>query len=184
MAHLVSAASAAEAWQQGAGLILNTPSKSVNNLITEITDGTAFDPDWLSRYNPQAVGAVDSLSVVAKVLFPDRLRSANEERAEYYSRWTQLLTRSRNSGRLRSAWNSTYFERLMSLGGSPNQVERAIRALTTWPQRYEAAIVMHTSSPLNDGLRTRGSPAFSSSKLFGTPMAFSTSLPSIEAMTF
>jgi thymidylate synthase len=158
MAHLVTANRAASAWRKGATLLLDVPGCSVNNLITEIADGTYCEDEWLGRFNPQAVGAADSLSVVAKVLFPSSPKRPGESRDAYYARWTHVLQRSREAGKLKSAWGSTYFERLLSLGGSENQIERAIRALRQWPQRYEAAIVMHTSSPLNDGLRTRGSP--------------------------
>jgi thymidylate synthase len=80
-----------------------------------------------------------------------------EPREHYYARWATILRRGRKSGKLHSSWGSTYFERLLSLDGSDNQIERAIHALTTW-QRKETAIVMHLSAPHIDRLKPIGSP--------------------------
>ena len=106
----------------------------------------------------KSVGADDRLSVVAKVLFPGLTRRKGEDRLTYYGRCATLLQRALNQNRLHSGWGSTYFQRLLSLDGSENQIERAIHVLSTWQVRAEASIVAHTSCPRLDRLRKRGSP--------------------------
>lgn len=145
------------AWKAGCHAILATQDAKVRNLITEIANPTLSSPDWLRNYDPMSVGVDDRLSVVAKVLFPEVPRAAGETREQYYSRWAAVLRRGRKTGRLHSSWGSTYFERLLSLDGSDNQIERAIHSLTTW-QRKETAIVMHLSAPKIDKLKPIGSP--------------------------
>jgi thymidylate synthase len=158
MASIVHGVNAAEAWRRGSELVLQTPGHVVRNLITEIDNATLVGADWQSRFDPLAVGATDRMSVVAKVLFPNLPRRVGETRLVYYDRCSALLARALRLGRLHSSWGGTYFQRLVSLNGSENQIERAIRVLTTWQVRGEAAIVAHTSSPEIDGLRKRGSP--------------------------
>jgi thymidylate synthase len=145
------------AWKAGCHAILAAQDCKIRNLITEIEKPTFTEPEWLRIYDPMSVGADDRLSVVAKVLFPEAPRQSGETREQYYSRWAAILRRGRKRRTLHSSWGSTYFERLLSLGGSDNQIERAIRALTTW-QRKETAIVMHLSAPHLDKLKPIGSP--------------------------
>jgi thymidylate synthase len=145
------------AWKAGCHAILAAQDAKIRNLITEIEKPTFTDPDWFRNYDPMSVGAGDRLSVVAKVLFPEVLRTDDETREQYYSRWAAVLRRGRKIRKLHSGWASTYFERLLSLDGSDNQIERAIHALTTW-QRKETAIVMHLSAPHIDKLKPIGSP--------------------------
>ena len=158
MAFFVRGATALDAWQRGAELILQKSGHVVRNLITEIDTPTFVGTDWPVRFDPISVGGADRLSVVAKVLFPNLPRRANETRLAYYARCSDLLQRALNLRRLHSAWGGTYFQRLLSLDGSENQIERAIKVLSTWQVRGETAIVAHTSSPKIDGLRKRGSP--------------------------
>jgi thymidylate synthase len=157
MAATVAGSDVVEAWKAGCHTILAAQGYRVRNLITEIERPTLSDPLWLQRYDPISVGADDRLSVVAKVLFPAAPRNNTESREQYYARWASVLRRGRKSGKLHSSWGSTYFERLLSLDGSDNQIERAIHALTTW-QRKETAIVMHLSAPNIDRLKPIGSP--------------------------
>jgi thymidylate synthase len=149
--------SAVEAWKEGAKLLIQAQPHRLANLITEIEQPLTENPDWLLTFDPKSVGAEDRLSIVADVLFPSRARKAGETRAAYYQAHSALLQRARKLKRLKSSWDSTYFERLTSFDGSINQVENAIHALANWP-RAEAAIVMHLSSPHRDSLRRRGSP--------------------------
>jgi|SRR5579863_726632 len=158
MAVVVQGTDAVQAWQNGSQLLLQSPQHSIRNLITEIATPTVVDPGWYLRFCPKSVGAQDRLSVVAKVLFPDILRRQGEPRVEYYARCERLLKRALKIGSLHSAWGGTYFQRLLSLDSSENQIERAIRILSAWKVRGETAIIMHTSSPTIDGLRKRGSP--------------------------
>jgi thymidylate synthase len=145
------------AWKAGCQMVLAAQDHRIRNLITEIESPTHSEATWFQRYDPMTVGADDRLSVVAKVLFPTIRRVDGESREHYYARWAEVLRRGRKSGRLHSSWGSTYFERLLSLDGSDNQIDRAIHALTTW-QRKETAIVMHLSAPHIDKLKPIGSP--------------------------
>jgi hypothetical protein len=145
------------AWKAGCQAILAAQDSKIRNLITEIEKPTLVNQDWFCDYDPISVGANDRLSVVAKVLFPGTLREGDETREQYYSGWAAVLRRGRKTRKLHSSWGSTYFERLLSLGGSDNQIERAIHALTSW-QRKETAIVMHLSAPHLDKLKPIGSP--------------------------
>jgi thymidylate synthase len=157
MAVAVSGSTLVEAWKAGCERILATDDYRVRTLITEVEKPTFSCPDWLQRYDPMSVGAEDRLSVTAKVLFPNAPRLNGEPRPDYYARWASVLRRGRKSRKLHSSWSSTYFERLLSLDGSDNQIERAIHALTSW-QRKETAIVMHLSAPRIDRLKPIGSP--------------------------
>jgi thymidylate synthase len=148
---------AVAAWKAGCHMVLAAPGAKIRNLITEIEKPTLTNPDWLRNYDPMSVGADDRLSVAAKVLFPAFPRKNGETREQYYSHWAAVLRRGRKTGRLHSSWGSTYFERLLTLDGSDNQIERAIHVLTTW-QRKETAIVMHLSAPHVDKLKPIGSP--------------------------
>jgi thymidylate synthase len=145
------------AWQAASQVVLDADKHRIRNLVVEVEDSSKFNVDWLRQYDPKSVGANDRLSVVAKVLFPSSPQKINETREEYYSRWKAMLSRSRKSRALHSSWGSTYFERLLSLDGSDNQIERMIHALTTW-QRKEAALVAHLSAPAKDHLKPIGSP--------------------------
>jgi len=147
-----------DAWKAGGSQLAHASGHAINNLITEIAQPWEFDPAWLKLFNPMSVGGADRLSVVASVLFPSRSKLRGESRKSYYARHSRILERARKSRRVRSAWGSTYFERLVSFEGTTNQIERAVAALSSWPKRSSAAIVMHTSAPHMDGLRTRGSP--------------------------
>lgn len=157
MAAIVAGHDVVEGWKVGCQTILASQDFKVRNLITEVESPTISNPAWLRRYDPISVGADDRLSVVAKVLFPSLQRLHSKSRDHYYARWAAVLHRGRRSGRLHSSWGSTYFERLLSVDGSDNQIERAIRVLTTW-QRKETAIVMHLSAPSVDKLKPIGSP--------------------------
>ena len=158
MVHLVQGSDAVEGWRRGCDLLLQTPGRMVSNLITEIQRPTEIEDSWYDRFDPKSVGAPDRMSVVAKVLFPDLPRQQGEARDAYYNRCARMLQRGLRTRRLRSSWGSTYFQRLVSLDGSDNQIERAIRALCDWQVRSETAITAHLSSPKLDGLRKRGSP--------------------------
>jgi thymidylate synthase len=158
MASIVQGTDVLQAWCNGAQLLSQTPDHAICNLITEVDDPILCNPEWYRRFDPKSVGADDRLSVVAKVLFPGLPRRQGEARPAYYDRCTTMLQRALNQKRLHSSWGSTYFQRLVSLDGSENQIERAIRVLTTWQVRAEASIVAHTSCPRIDGLRKRGSP--------------------------
>jgi thymidylate synthase len=156
------------AWKAGCNAILASQDARLRNLITEIEKPTFTNPDWFRSYDPKSVGVDDRLSVVAKVLFPDIPRVVGETREQYYSRWAAVLRRGRRTRRLHSSWGSTYFERLLSLDGSDNQIERAIHALTTW-QRKETAIVMHLSAPHVDRLKPIGSPCLQFLEILWSP---------------
>ncbi len=145
------------AWKAGAQHLLDLKSHRARNLITEITNPTFSDPIWFKDFCPKSVGAKDRLSVVAKVLFPARWPQPGQTRDQFYADWVKTLERGRTSKILHSTWKSTYFERLVSIGGSDNQIERAIKVLSTW-ERREAAIVMHLSAPHIDRLKPIGSP--------------------------
>jgi hypothetical protein len=155
---VVKGENAVDAWQQGCGHLSAEPSHMLRNVITEIEDPVVVEPQWYNRFDPKAVGAPDRLSVVAKVLFPDLPRKPNETRQQFYDRCDKMLSRALRLNRLHSSWGGTYFQRLRSLDGSEDQIERAIRVLSEWEVRAETAIVAHTSSPTIDGLRKRGSP--------------------------
>jgi hypothetical protein len=158
MAAIVDGANALDAWKRGVALILADRNHVVRNLITEIRNPSVTQDSWYSRYNPQAVGAADSMSVVAQVLFPRSPKRPRETRLQFYTRHETLLKRALRMRTLHSTWRSTYFQRLISMDGSENQLERALRALTTWQVRSETGIVAHLSTPKIDGLRKRGSP--------------------------
>jgi thymidylate synthase len=157
MASTVSGDTAVEAWKAASHVVLAGGRGGIRNLITEVETPTVLDPAWLQKYDPLSVGAGDRLSVVAKVLFPPSRPYHGETRDQYYSRWAAVLQRARKTGKLHSSWGSTYFERLLSIGGSDNQIERAIHVLSSWPRR-EAAIVAHLSAPHLDKLKPIGSP--------------------------
>jgi thymidylate synthase len=154
----VQGTSAVDAWKRGCELIVHTPGHKVRNLITEIQNPTSVDHGWYSRFDPKSVGATDRLSVVADVLFPKRGRRPGETRPKFYARSAALLQRGLDIGSIHSSWRGTYFQRLISLDGSENQIERAIRALSEWQVRAETALVFHLSSPKSDTIRKRGSP--------------------------
>src|SRR4051794_9558859 len=158
MATIANGNTVVEAWKSATSAVLNGPSCRVGNLLVEVADPVLYEPGWLKTYDPKSVRAKDRLSVVAKVIFPNLRRAALEPRERYYERSAALLRRARRSGRLHTSWGSTYFERLISLGGSENQIERAIGVLSGWKQRKEAAIVAHLSAPHLDGLKPIGSP--------------------------
>jgi thymidylate synthase len=145
------------AWKAASKIVLDAPDHRIRNLITEIGNPLEWDSAWLKQYDPKVVGGDDRLSVVAKVLFPSSSRQSFETREEYYARWKAILSRARKSRALHTSWGSTYFERLLSLDGSDNQIERMIHALTKW-QRKEAALVAHLSAPAKDHLKPIGSP--------------------------
>jgi thymidylate synthase len=155
---LVSGATAVDAWLTGCAHLSDNPEHRIRNLVTEIIDPMTIDCAWYTRFDPTAVYADDRLSVVARVLLPDSSKKAGETREQFYARCSNLLERALRSRRLHSAWGGTYFQRLVSLDGSENQIERAIRVLTEWGVRAETAIVAHTSTPKIDSLRKRGSP--------------------------
>jgi hypothetical protein len=129
---LIEGADAVAAWKNGAQAILSAEDNVVRNLVTEITGPIKAEKDWYARFNPQAVGATDSMSVVAKVLFPARERAPGETRQAYYGSHSARLQRALRMGTLHSSWRGTYFQRLISLDGSDNQVERALRVLSNW----------------------------------------------------
>jgi thymidylate synthase len=158
MAVLINGPTVSEAWRRGSEALIQTPGHIIRNMITEIEDPTTWSKVLSARFDPKCVGAADRLSVVAKVLFPEHVRPPSQPRAEFYDRWAKILKRARQTGRLHSSWGGTYFERLLSLNGSENQIERAIRVLSSWRNRSETAIVAHLSTPVVDGLRPRGSP--------------------------
>jgi thymidylate synthase len=145
------------AWKSASKIVLDAPDHRIRNLITEIENPLEWDSAWLRQYDPKTVGGDDRFSVVAKVLFPPSSRKHDESREQYYERWKAMLSRARKRRVLHTSWGSTYFERLLSLGGSDNQIERMIHALTTW-QRKEAALVAHLSAPAKDHLKPIGSP--------------------------
>lgn len=159
MVNLVAGGTCVDAWRAGVEVILNAPGREVFNLITEIETPCSTEEEWFDRYSPKAVGCKDSLSVVARVLFPALARKDGENRQQYLARSARLLDRGRRTKWLdRPSWGSTYFERLQSLDGSANQIESAIHALNWGSGRPKAAIVMHLSSPRSDTLRPRGAP--------------------------
>jgi hypothetical protein len=126
MTVLVSGTNAAEAWIRGCAKVSDDAQHTVRNLITEIENPIFVDPAWFGRFDPKAVGAADRLSVVAKVLFPSIGKKATETRQEFFDRYERLLSRSLKSGKLRSSWGGTYFQRLRSLDGSEDQIDHAI----------------------------------------------------------
>lgn len=158
MAHIVGGRTIVDAWLDGCALLEAQSAHDVSNLITEIREPAIIDPGWDRRFDPRSVGGKDRLSVVSKVLFPANPKPAHETRFAYYDRHAKLLKRARSRGTLYTSWGSTYFERLISLDGSENQIERAIRVLNKWQRRSETAIVAHLSSPSADSLRKRGAP--------------------------
>src|ERR1700747_2208142 len=149
---------AVDAWKIACQIVLDSPNYRFRNLITEIQSPVVVDRSWFVTYDPKSVGANDRLSVVSKVLFPPTSRGPSESRLEFYQNWERLLKRARKAHRLHSSWGSTYFERLLSLDGSDNQIERMINVLTNWKQRKEAAIVAHLSAPRLDAIKPIGSP--------------------------
>jgi len=138
MVHSVSGSSIPNAWKAASLIVLDAEKHRIRNLVVEIEDPSQFDESWLRQYDPKSVGANDRLSVVAKVLFPDSPRRNEETREEYYFRWKAMLSRARKSGALHTSWGSTYFERLLSLDNSDNQIERMIHALTTWQRKEDS----------------------------------------------
>ena len=162
----VEGVTAVEAWQRGADLVIATPGHTVRNLITEISNPTCSDDGWYQQYDPKSVSGTDRLSVVAKVLFPAVPKGADEGREEYFERWRKVLVRARSTRSLHSSWNGTYFERLLSLDGSENQIERAIHVLSDWEIRSETVFVAHLSCPKLDAPRPRGAPCLQFIELF------------------
>ena len=156
MAMIVTGESAVDAWMEGCQAILANSDHRIRNLITEISDPTVVDTSWFSRFDPKAVDAADRLSVVVKVLCP--ARHQGETREDFYDRGVRTLERARRLKKLHSSWGGTYFQRLVSMDGADNQIERAIRVLSNWTPRSETAIVAHLSNPKLDSLRKRGSP--------------------------
>jgi thymidylate synthase len=171
MVSVIQGGNVADAWQRGCELIIQTPDHIVRNLITEVENPTYTNRDWFTRFDPKSGGADDRLSVVAKVLFPETSMRSGENRLAYYQRWATILERARRSGRLHSSWGGTYFQRLLSIGGSDNQIENAIRVLRGWRNRSETAIVAHLSNPAIDGLRPRGSPCLQFIEILWRPNA-------------
>lgn len=157
MAQIIQGQNAVEGWQNGCRAILAAPNNRIRNLITVINRPTVLDPQWLEQFSSQRVGENDSVSVVAKVLFPIQGKRQNETRTDFYARWNSTLKRGRKIGSLHAPWG-TYFERLTNFAGTENQLENMILALSNWRQRYEASLVAHTSSPTEDRLRPIGAP--------------------------
>jgi thymidylate synthase len=145
-----------ETWKSACEAIL-AHKDGIQPLICRFRSGDE-EAIWLTKFSPMSVGVVESSGVVAKVLFPSGAKREGESREDFYKRHSELLSRARKKKKLRSAWGSTYFERLISLDGSENQIERAIRAYGHWERRPHAAVTMHLSSPRVDALRVRGSP--------------------------
>jgi len=157
MVATVTGKNAVEAWKAGAALVLSAPEHRVRNLVTEIRNPTQLDDDWLRDFDPKSVGSTDRLSVVAKVLFPLKPKKKTETREEFYDRWNNALTRNKKLKRLQAPWG-TYFGRLTRFGGTINQLENIVSALSTWGSKPEAALVAHISSPALDSLKPIGSP--------------------------
>jgi thymidylate synthase len=156
---VVKGETALEAWQKGCKVLLSVPKAEIYNLVTQIDNPALIEPEWFKTYSPKAVGEKDTLSVVAKVLFPTLARKPGETRIDYYGRCKTLLMRGRATRALsRPSWGTTYFERLCSLDGSDNQIERAITVLNNWTHAPKAAIVIHLSSPRTDRIMKMGSP--------------------------
>jgi thymidylate synthase len=91
------------------------------------------------------------ISVQRRWHWPQRANSTT--RSDFYIRYLKAHRRGKKKG-----WG-TYFQRMIVFGAQRvNQLERVIIALTTWPNNYKAAFIMHTSSAETDRLRPLGGP--------------------------
>ena len=78
MVQIASGQNAVDAWKNAAKLIIKSPKRRIRNLVVEIENPTVFSRAWLKKFDPKSVGSDDSLSVVAKVLFPYSGKKPNE----------------------------------------------------------------------------------------------------------
>ena len=149
MVQIASGQNAVDAWKNAAKLIIKSPKRRIRNLVVEIENQQFFSRAWLKKFDPKSVGSDDSLSVVAKVLFPYSGKKPNETREHFYERWNNSLKRNKRRKKLRAPWG-TYFGRLTDFGGQVNQLENLIKALSSWRIKPEAALVAHLSAPTLD----------------------------------
>jgi thymidylate synthase len=157
MPELASGMDVVDAWKNASKLIIRNQTHRIRNLVVDIERPTTFSRAWLKKFDPKGVGSTDRLSVVVKVLFPYTGKKPNETREHFYGRWNEALKKNKEKKRLRAPWG-TYFNRLTAFGGTENQLENIIRALSTWRMRPAAALVAHTSAPTMDTIKPIGSP--------------------------
>lgn len=125
------------------------------NLQISFPCSEARDETPLLKFDPRHIlgGKFDCARDVANTIFPLKTWSNSQTRDDFYNRYKRA--HERNS---KPSWG-TYFERLIAFGGTKiNQLERVIYALNNWENNHKAALLMHTSSPETDNLRTLGGP--------------------------
>jgi thymidylate synthase len=155
MAAIFEHANCAGAWLEVAKHLLVEKSVESNVLVT-ITEPAYFELEWLTRFDPRAIrGEGDRIRDVMNTIFPLKTWLNTKDRDTFYKRYLKANARSKHR-----RWG-TYFERLIAFGEKKeNQLERIIRALTSWKRNPHAALTAHLSSPELDSLVPLGAPCW------------------------
>ena len=151
---IIEEASPLAAWLAASAHLISKGGEDFNVLVS-FPCMMASDESPLDNYDPRAVlGArFDRARDVANTIFPAKTRTNSGSRADFYKRYLKAHKRGKKKG-----WG-TYFQRMITFGEQKvNQLERVIVALTSWPNTYRAAFIMHTSSAETDRLRPLGGP--------------------------
>lgn len=157
-----------QAWRCAVARLLAERRKA-HNLFVLVNRPNRIEPSWLQAYDPRTViGSAESLSNVANTIFPERAwtRAVRKgwDRTQFYDRYKQIYQRGKRIGwnrfRNRTAWG-TYFLRLTDFGAQHvNQLDDAIKALTSWGINHRAAVTFHLCDPNTDKYRPSGGPCW------------------------
>jgi thymidylate synthase len=159
MAHLITATTLFNAWEQASTYLYT--NGATNNMLIKIEDPCNYAQlnNWITGYNP-ADHTGDDIKNVVNTIFPYKLHSRSANRAAFFQKYESIYGRTWT----RKSWG-TYFQRLISYGkhfdpAHPNQLERAITALSRG-RNQKSSITFHlTDSKLDANTRPRGAPCW------------------------
>lgn len=162
MAIIINGTNCYDAWFNTSLHITKQPNGDDTNIIVNISNPCDFTnlDTWLRNFNPKKLGRkLDEIRHVINTIFPYNLRSLVSTREDFYKKYSETYSKSRNK-----RWG-TYFQRLISFGKGvapsyPNQLEFAIKALKSKsPQRF--FITFHlTASNIESNVRPLGGPCW------------------------
>ena len=168
MPHLIFATTLFNAWEQASNYLYLNGAK--NNLLINIETPCDYTDlgNWLIDYNPCDHNG-DNIKNVVNTIFPYKLQSRMGNRNSFFQKYESIYGRAWSHKR----WG-TYFQRLISYGkhfnpSHPNQIERAIVALSR-PINQKSSITFHlTDSSLDANTRPRGAPCWHFGELICHP---------------
>lgn len=158
MVAVVTGATAAEAWRNGAATVAGAVGNEVPHLVTMIQDASVIDPAWLRTFDTRTVlPAAKSSRSVVEVLAPRVILDATRPRVDRYDAAWATFDTLRAKGISLSRWRDAYFERLTRLPGC-NPLERIIDAINNWAAPPHNGLYITISNPVRDPPRTMGAP--------------------------